>query len=118
MYYIHDVLERLLVNLETLHPFYCRQFDDPRIDTYYISIHPHYYMVLHGVCDECDSIAIYNNLNGTYDLRTKQGLEQFVNQEMNATDTLMFEWTLDTFHGNINELLVFVTNAVKHIVPL
>lgn len=118
-FFINDLLDDLLFRLRTLKPKYCRQFDDPRIDTLYISINPHNFIVLSGVCDECDSITIYNNNNIKYDIMTDQGIENFVNHD-ESRDTIgniIFELELDTFDGTINDLLLVLTNAIKEIVP-
>ena len=120
MYNINDLLDRILFKLESIKPLYCRQLDDPRIDTYYISINQNYYMVLYGVCDECDSIVIYNNNNIKYNIMTIEGIENFVNnydEVMDATCNIIFELELDTFNGNINDLILLLTNSVKNIVP-
>lgn len=120
MYYINDLLDRILFKLKTINPLYCRQLDDPRIDIYYISINKNYYMVLYGVCGECDRVVIYNNNNIKYNIMTTQGIENFVNnydEVTDATRNIVFELKLDIFNGNINDLILFLTNSVKNIVP-
>ena len=104
MYCINDLLDRMLINLEPFKPLYYRQLDDPRIDTYYISINNNYYMVLYGICDECDSVKIYNDNNIKYDIKTTQGIKNFVNNYDEVTDStcnIVFELELDSFNGNI-----------------
>ena len=32
---INTLLDKIMVELQTLHPKNCRQFDDPRLDTYF-----------------------------------------------------------------------------------
>lgn len=120
MYCINDLLDRMLINLKPLKPLYYRQLDDPRIDTYYISINNNYYMVLYGICDKCDSVAILNNNNIKYDIKTMQGIELFVenyDEVTDATCNVVFELELNTFNGNMNDLILFLTNSVKNIVP-
>ena len=120
MYNINDLLDRILFNLESIKPLYCRQLDDPRIDIYYIPINQNYYMVLYGAYDECYSIVIYNNNNIKYNIITIEGLENFVNnydEVMDATCNIIFELELDTFNGNINDLILLLTNSVKNVVP-
>ena len=116
---INTLIEKILFELKTLNPKCCRSMDDPRIDTYYISINQHNYMVLYGVCDECDSIVIYNNNDIKYDIMTIEGIENFVNKyEPNDDDdcNIIFELELDTFNGNITDLVLLLTNSVKQIV--
>ncbi len=68
---INNLLDKSLIELKIFNPKYCRQLDDPRIDTLYISINQHNYIVLYGVCGECDTIVIYNNKNTKYNIITK-----------------------------------------------
>jgi len=117
---INTLLNKMLFELKIFNPKYCRQFDDPRIDSYYISINQHNYMVLNGICDECDNIIIYNNNNINHNIMTTRGIENFVNKDEIIDDTsiVIFELELDTFNGNINDLIILLTNLVKKIVPL
>ncbi len=78
IFYINTLLDKILFELKTLNPIYCREMDDPRIDIYYISINKHNYMVLYGSYGECVSVVIYNNNNIKYDIMTTQGIENFV----------------------------------------
>ncbi len=120
MYYINDLLDKILFKLKSITPLYCRQLDDPRIDTYYISLNQNYYMVLYGVCGECDNVIIYNNNNIKYNIMTTEGIEKFVNNYDEVMDTdddnIIFELKLDTFNGNINDLILLLTNLVKNII--
>ena len=127
MFDINILLDKLLLSLKTIKPMYCRELDDPRIDTYYISINQNYYMALNGLCDECDSVKIYNDNNIKYNIMTYQGLENFVNNEEPWDDTkhnIVFELELKTFNVNINrnkneqmnDLVLLLTNTVKSIV--
>ena len=117
---INTLLDKILFELKIFYPVYCREMDDPRIDTYYISINQNNYMVLYGSCDKCDSVCIFNNNNIKYNIMTTQGIEEFVNKYdklIDETCNIIFELELDTFNGNINDLLLLLTNSVKQIVP-
>lgn len=117
---INDLLDKILVELKIFNPKYCRELDDPRIDTYYISINQNNYIVLKGGCSECDSIYIYNNNNIKYNIMTTHGIENYVNKSDDPicdTRDIIFELKLNTFNGNINDLILFLTNSVKKIIP-
>ena len=102
------------VKIESINPLYCRQFDDPRIDIYYISINQHNYMVLYGSCDYCDSIVIYNNNNiNNNNIMTIQGINIFVNNyHDDDMGNIIFELELNTFNGNIDDLILLLINSV------
>jgi hypothetical protein len=146
---INTLLDKILFELKILNPLYCRQPDDPRIDTYYISINQHNYIILYGTCDECDNIIIYNNNNINHDIMTTQGIKNFVYIDENIIDDIsgniinddnindeniideniddninddkdekvIFELELDTFEGNMDDLILLIKNTVKKIVP-
>ncbi len=119
VFLINNLLDKLLFKLRTLNPKYYRELDDNRIDTYYISLNSHNFMVLYGLCGECDSIAIYNNNNINYNIMTTQGIENFVNnynEQIDNTSNIIFELELDTFNGSINDLLLLLTNSVNNII--
>ena len=120
MYNILDLRDGILLKLRSIKPVYYRQNDDPRIDTWYISLNKNYYMVLYGICDECDSVVIYNNNNIKYNIMTLEGIENFVknyDEEMHSTSNTILDLDLDTYNGDINDLILFLTNSVKNIVP-
>ena len=51
---------------------------------------------------------------------TTQGIEQLTNkydQPMDNMCNIIFELELDTFNGDINDLILLLTNYVKQIVP-
>jgi hypothetical protein len=77
-------------------------------------------MVLYGACNECYSIVIYNNNNIKYNIMTTNGIENFVNKYYNEDDNgnIIFELELDTFDGNINDLILLIINSVKNIITL
>ena len=116
---INTLLDKILFELKN--PLYCRQLDDPRIDTYYISINQSNFIVLYGVCGECDGIIIYNKNNIKYNIMTPLGIDKFVNtyepfdyENMSK----IFELKLDSFNGNLNDVILHLTNEVKNIVSL
>lgn len=120
VFLINDLLDKMLVELKIFNPQYYRELDDPRIDTYYISINQHYYIVLYGVCEECDDIAIINNNNIKYNIMTAHGLENYVKHNYNCdneTGNIIFELELDTFNGNMDDLIIFLTNSIKKFIP-
>lgn len=118
MYNINVLLDRMLLELKSFNPVYCRQLDDPRIDHYYISINQNYYMVLYGVCGECDSVEIHNNNNNKCNIMTIQGIDNFVNKcDGPMYNKIIFEMELDFFNGNMDDLILYLTNSVKQIVP-
>ena len=115
---INVLLDKLLIALKPLNPAYCRQDDDPRIDTYCISINQCTYMILDGICDGCDTVAIPNCPNIQYDIMTAQGIEDFINNcPQNDNFNVIFELELDTYAGSMKELVLLLTNEVKQIVP-
>jgi len=125
MFNINELLNKLLFELKFFNPKYCRQFDDPRLDNYYISINQNYYIVLYGICEECDTICFYNNKNMDYDIMTTEGIEEFANDENMEVD-ILFEIILDEkdelyepneFNNNIDDLIFHVVNSVKKYVP-
>lgn len=116
---INNLLDKILFEINPLNPIFCREWDDPRIDTYYISINENNYIVLDGVCEQCDNIAIYNNNNLKYNIMTRQGLNNFVNkygEQMDDSCNIIFELDLNNFNGNINDLILILTNTIKKIV--
>lgn len=120
VFLIDNLLDKILVELKIFNPKYCRDLDDPHIDAYYISINQCNYIVLQGVFEECDSIAIYNNNNIKYNIMTTHGIENYVNHNDDLyydMGNIIFELKLDTFNGNMNDLILFLTNSVKSIIP-
>lgn len=117
---INNLLDKILFEFKTLNPKYSRQLDDPRIDTYYISINKNNFIVLCGICDECDHISICNNNNINHNIMTTHGLDMFVNQEnqenIDDTNNVIFEIELDTFNGNIDNLILLVKNSIQKII--
>ncbi len=114
--------DEILFKLKILKPAYYRVMDDPRIDTYYISLNQNNYIVLYGdrECSECDYICIYNNNNIKYNIMTTQGIENFVNnydKQIDDINNIIFELKLNTFDGNMNDLILLLTNSIKQIVP-
>lgn len=121
MFNINKLSDAILFELRQFNPKFCRQFDDPRIDTYYISINQNYYIVLYGICEECDTITLYNNKNINYDIMTTQGIEKFANDESIESD-VVFEIILDEtdelyepneFNNNIDDFIFYFINTVK-----
>lgn len=117
---INTLLDKIIAELNIFNPKWCRKLDDPRIDTYYISINQNNYIVLSGYCGGCDNIYIYNNDNIKYDIMTTHGINNYVNTYGEQIDmgNIIFELKLDTFNGNMKDLLLFLTNSVKEIIPL
>ncbi len=103
---INQLLDKILVELKIFNPIYCRQYEDPRIDTYYIAINHHNYIILYG---DCDAIIMYNNKNINYNLMTKEGLTNFVNNndEINDMSDIVFEIKLEKFN-NINDIILLI----------
>lgn len=122
---INDLLEKMLFELNTLNPKWCREFDDPRIDNYYISLSPRNYMILSGYGDKCDFVGIYKDNNIKYDIMTEQGIENYVNyndarnDEVTEPDNIIFELELDDgeFNESMDDLVLLLTKLVKGIVP-
>lgn len=122
---INVLLKKLLVELEIYNPKYTKEFDDPAIDTYYISINQYNYIVLYGSFEVCHSIAIYNKNDNKYNIMTTDGLNYYVNyshkdNSYNFYDemgNIIFKLELDTFDGNIYDLILFLTNSVKTLIP-
>ena len=116
IFHMDALLDKILFELKTLNPKYYREMDDPRIDTYYISINQNNYIVLSGIYGECDCVSIYNNNNIKYDIMTQQGINDYLNkydEEMDDMCNIIFELKLDTFNGNINDLILLLRNSLN-----
>jgi hypothetical protein len=117
---INELFDKMLLELNPLNPKWCRKIDDDtRIDNY-ISISPHNYMILSGCCDECDFVGIYKHGDVTYDIKTQQGIEDYVNCNDGTTEpgNIIFELELDDdeFNESMNDLILLLTKLVKGIV--
>jgi hypothetical protein len=122
---INELFDKMCFELNPLTPKWCRQLDDTRIDTYYISINPHNYIILSGCGDECDFVGIYKHNNIKYDIMTQQGIEDYANYNdekndgMTEPDNIIFELELDDdeFNESMDDLVLLLTKLVKGIVP-
>ena len=113
MFNINTLLDKILFELKIFNPIYCRVFDDPRIDTYFISVNQNNYIVLYGGCDECEQIVMYNNNNMKHNLMTTKGLEIFANEDTKEDeDEAIFDFELDTFDGNEEDLIKKIQQSV------
>lgn len=76
---ILDLTDKILCEFSTFKPLRCRLFDDPRCDTYYISIMQNVYIIIREACDSFEDLSIYKNNNIQSDIMTQEGLDNFTN---------------------------------------
>jgi hypothetical protein len=124
---IEDLLDKILDEYKTLCPQWTRQPDDPRVYIYYISIDPCHYIVLAGWYEKCSNLQIMKrNTTVQHDIMTAMGLYKFTNgidmwengTEDDVEDTILFDFNVSTFNGNIDELMLFVKTSVEQLVLL
>lgn len=115
MFHIYEILDKILLKFKILHPQYCRVLDDPRIDTYYISLNQQNCIVLGGLCDECDNISLYNNIQTNDNIMTLEGLHNFANYNQSMDDfNVLLDLELNKFDGNIDDLILLLIDSVKN----
>lgn len=117
MFDINDLLDKILIEFNN--PLYCRQLDDTRIDIYYIALNKNYYIVLNGVCGECDNIAFYHNNNISCDITTEFGINIFTNKtHEHELSNFLFNIQLNTFDENDNKLMLQLKKLIRqHLHP-
>lgn len=114
---IKMLLAQIFNEFEQYNPKYYMLPDDPRLDTYYVSIDRNNYIVLYGICGECDEIAIFNSNNTFYDITTQNGLEMFANKlDDNGNDVIICELNLLELNCDMNNAIALIKNALEHII--
>lgn len=114
--YIDNLINKIL-KIESIKPIIFREPDDPRLDNYFVSLSPNYYMFIFGTCDICENIKIYKYNNIGYDIMTEYGLEKFVCDYGEASDSdIIFELDINKWNGNIDDLVLLLTIVIKNIV--
>ena len=114
-----DVLnDKLSMALKIFNPEcdYCRQWDDPRINNYYMAITQQHYILLGGAYDTCDTIVMYYEPDIDCNIMTSDGLSQFINfggVDAEKGETV-FTIRLDKLKDdNIDNLISHVLDLVK-----
>lgn len=103
---IHKLLEQLTDKLNPFEPTIMTELDDPRMDTYYMSVTEHCYIVLQGVCGTCEDISIYYApVSRTF--TTANGYWTYIQPD----DECVFELELDDFNGSLDDLISLI---IKH----
>jgi len=119
---INILLDKILVEFKSLNPKFCRECNDPRIDTYYISLSQTIYIVLNGICDYCDSISINKIDNFMFDITFDQGLYHLANGIWNDEDLTEFNdkllYELTIVDDETNELIDENYRDVDYVVSL
>lgn len=116
---IRDFPDKIMSAFSRFNPKICRQFDDPRIDTDYVSIASNMYLVLQGVCECYDTVTVFKH-NGIHncDIMTTEGLRQFVNgseQHQRANSEIIFELEATDHRGIVNlDNVIVLLNKVFH----
>lgn len=105
-------------------PIIYREPDDPRIDTYYISINRNTYIVINGVCGYCDDIYIYTDNNITDNIMTLLGIRNYVDKiyndnKINNSRNVICQLDLKlTKFNTYNDLITVIINALSSHIHL
>ncbi len=122
-YYNIEILgDKILDKLKSLNPASCWEWDDPQINTFYISLTPNYLLMLHGICDDCELVALYYDKTDK-DIMTDDKIDHFVNMGeeeifFNHFKTELFELELNEFTCKMDELVSQLIAKIKEFVPL
>jgi hypothetical protein len=115
---MNNLCKKVLSDLHSYNPKYCIQYNDPRIQTYYISVNRTTYVVLNGLCDKCDRLVLYNNNTIDEDITTNKGLDLYVNNDDLREDdsNIILDLDLGVFveqlNLNIDDLLLIVKSRL------
>jgi hypothetical protein len=111
---MNNLCKKVLSDLHSYNP----KYNDPRIQTYYISVNRTTYIVLYGLCDECDRLVLYNNNTIDEDITTNKGLDLYVNNDDLREDdsNIILDLDLGVFveqlNLNIDDLLLIVKSRL------
>ncbi len=112
---IHNILDNILIAFNMLSPKYCGLFDDPRINTYYISLSNSNYIKLQGICDDCEYITLYRNDNLKHNIMTFDGLNKTINysdEDINNTSLKILEIKID-IDSNMDNIILLIKQYIN-----
>jgi hypothetical protein len=114
---INVLLEKLLCQSEFKNSKWTRVFDDPRIDTYYISITKNIYLILYGMRDGFEELILYKYINYDvpYEIMSQNGLQIFANDHQLYNDDnekIIFEYSFN-HDMNMGEIVSLIKNKIK-----
>lgn len=115
---IIELRDKILFELKDLEPKYFREFNDMRIDGYFIFLNPYMYIVLDGAYYEWHHAIICKN----NEAMTFEQLENCANGDglekigFDAGENIIFEMKFDKYTGDVDDLTVLLTNTIKKFV--
>ena len=113
---ITRLLKKLLDQPEFKKSKWTKVFDDPRIDTYYISITKNIYLILYGVGDSFEELALYKHTKYDipYEIMTQDGINKLANDDDLYYDgnEIVFEYSFNN-DKNMGEIVSLIKNKIN-----
>jgi hypothetical protein len=113
---INLLLKNLLDQPKFKKSKWTRQFNDPRIDTFYISITQNIYLILYGTCDGFEELVLCKHINYDipYEIMTQDGIDKFANDDDLDYDgnEIVFECNFEN-NMNMHEIVSLINNKIN-----